>query len=70
VPGVLGVHDVRARWVGHKVYTDVAVSVDPQLSVHDADLIASKVEDVLRDHVPLLGHAVVRVSPALTAAQA
>ena len=68
VPGVLGVHDVRARWVGHKVYTDVAINVDPQLSVRDADLIASKVEEALREHVRLLGHAVVRVSPALTVA--
>jgi cation diffusion facilitator family transporter len=68
VPGVLGVNDVRARWVGHKVYTDVAINVDPQLSVRDADLIASKVEQALRDHVRLLGHAVVRVSPALTVA--
>lgn len=33
VAGVLGVHDVRARWVGHKVYTDVAIAVDPALSV-------------------------------------
>jgi len=29
------------------------------------DLIASKVEDALRNHVRLLGHAVVRVAPAL-----
>ena len=68
VPGVLGVHDVRARWVGHKVYTDVAINVDPQLSVRDADLIASKVEQALREHVRLLGHAVVRVSPAIIVA--
>ena len=66
VAGVFGVHDVRARWVGHKVYTDVAINVDPQLSVRDADLIASKVEQALREHVRLLGHAVVRVSPALS----
>jgi len=68
IPGVLGVRDVRARWVGHKVYTDVAINVDPQLSVRDADLIASKVEQALREHVRLLGHAVVRVSPAIVVA--
>ncbi len=63
VAGVEGVGEVRARWVGHKVYTDVAVKVDPAISVRDADLIAAKVEQALRDHVRLLGHAVVRVSP-------
>src|SRR5262249_38946188 len=65
VAGVLGVHDVRARWIGHKVYTDVAINVDPQLSVRDADLVANKVEEALREHVRLLGNAVVRVSPAI-----
>ena len=68
VPGVLGVHDVRARWVGHKVYTDVAINVDPAISVRDADIIVSKVEQALRDHVRLLGYAVVRVSPSLKTA--
>jgi cation diffusion facilitator family transporter len=68
VAGVLGVHDVRARWVGHKVYTDVAINVDPAISVRDADIIVSKVEQALREHVRLLGHAVVRVSPAIVVA--
>ena len=63
VTGVESVDEVRARWVGHKVYTDVAVKVDPTISVRDADIIAAKVEQALRDHVRLLGYAVVRVSP-------
>lgn len=61
VAGVRGVHDVRARWVGHRVYTDVAINVDPELSVREADAVAVEVEKALHDHVRLLGHAVVRV---------
>lgn len=64
VTGVEAVDEVRARWVGHKVYTDVAIKVDPAISVRDADIIVTKVEHALRDHVRLLGYAVVRVSPA------
>ena len=64
VTGVLAVHDVRARWVGHKVYTDVAIEVDPAISVAAGDVIAINVEQALREHVRLLGHAVVRLSPA------
>lgn len=61
VPAVLGVHDVRARWIGHRVYSDVAVNVDGTLSVQEADAIAQKVEESVREHVPLLGSVVVRV---------
>ncbi len=64
VPGVRGVRSVRARWVGHKVYSDVQVSVDPTLTVDAAHAIAEKVEQSLRAHVRLLGEAVVRVHPA------
>jgi cation diffusion facilitator family transporter len=64
VSGVVAVHDVRARWVGHKVYTDVAIEVDPAISVAAGDLIAINVEQALREHVRLLGHAVVRLAPA------
>ena len=63
VEGVQSVHAVRARWVGHRVYTDVAVNVAPHLSVQEADAVAKKVEQSLRDHIRLLGEVVVRVCP-------
>lgn len=68
VTGVEGVDEVRARWVGHKVYTDVAIKVNAEISVREADIIVTKVEQALRDHVRLLGYAVVRVSPSFKAA--
>lgn len=64
IDGVTGVHDVRARWLGHRVYSDVAINVDPALSVGEADVISQKVEKALRDHVRLLGSVVVRICPA------
>jgi len=63
IDGVRAVHDVRARWIGHRVYGDVAIDVDPALSVRDADAISQKVEQAVRDHVPLLGTVVVRSRP-------
>ncbi len=62
VAGVRAVRTVRARWVGHKVYSDVSIAVDPQLSVQVADAIAQAVERSLRSHVRLLGEVVVRVT--------
>ena len=63
ISGVSGVHNVRARWIGHRVYTDVEIYVNPKLTVQDADDIAERVEQSLRDHIRLLGNAVVKVRP-------
>ncbi len=61
--GVSGVHNVRARWIGHRVHTDVEIFVNPNLTVQEADNIAKRVEQSLRDHIQLLGNAVVKVRP-------
>jgi hypothetical protein len=63
VAGVRAVRDVRARWVGHRVYSDVAIEVDPKLSVSEADVLARQVEKSLSQHVRLLGEVVVRICP-------
>ena len=55
--------DVRARWMGHKVYGDVTIEVDPLLVVDKADALTKEVEASLREHIRLLGTAVVRVCP-------
>jgi cation diffusion facilitator family transporter len=64
VDGVIAVHDVRARWLGHRVYSDIAVNVDPTLSVQEAYAISKKIEQSLREHVRLLGGVTVRIGPA------
>lgn len=63
VPGVREVCDVRARWIGHRVHSDIVVRVDPALSVREGQAIATAVEAAVRDHVRLLGSVIVRVSP-------
>ncbi|MBF0159042.1 MAG: cation transporter [Magnetococcales bacterium] len=61
VAGVRTVRLVRARWMGHKIYSDVTISVDANLPVHVADAIAKAVERSSRQQVRLLGEVVVRV---------
>ena len=63
VPGVISVRDARARWVGHRVHSDIEVQVDPALSVREGEAIAAAVERSMKEHVRLLGSVVVRVSP-------
>ncbi len=67
VAGVRDVHQVRARWVGHKVHTDLHITVDPDLSVREAHAIVEEVERTLRAQVRVLGGSIVHVCPAATA---
>ena len=64
VAGVQGVHQVRARWVGHKVHADLHITVDPDLSVRESHAIAEAVERNLRAHIRSFGGAVIHVCPA------
>ena len=63
VEGVKAVLEVRARWLGHRVQSDLAIQVDPAMSVKDAHAVATQVERAMLDHVRLLGGVVVRVVP-------
>ncbi|MBF0180094.1 MAG: cation transporter [Magnetococcales bacterium] len=62
VPGVREVRSVRARWIGHKVYSDVSIAVDANLPMAVADTIGLAVERSLRAHVRHLDEVVVRVT--------
>ncbi|MFC3718099.1 cation diffusion facilitator family transporter [Deinococcus metalli] len=64
VAGVRRVRNVRARWVGHRVHTELDVDVSPELSVQQAERVAQAVTASLHDHVRLLENAVVRARPA------
>lgn len=64
VEGVREVNKVRARWVGHRVYADLEIGVDPDLPVSAAHAITVAVEQSLREHVRTFGGAVIQVAPA------
>jgi cation diffusion facilitator family transporter len=63
VPGVLKVDRARARWVGHRVFADLQIEVDPEMPVKDARAIADAVKDALKAHVPSFGEAHVNAHP-------
>jgi cation diffusion facilitator family transporter len=67
VAGVMGVHEVRARWLGHRVHADLHVTVAPELSVQESHRIVDAVLAELAQHLPTFGGAVVHVCPAETA---
>lgn len=52
VEGVLGVHDVRARWVGRELVAVMHVDCDPDASLREAHEVAMRVEHEVSHHVP------------------
>ena len=66
VEGVQGVHEARARWLGHKVHADLHVTMDGGLSIAESHALVERVEAALDDHIPAFGGATVHVCPSVT----
>jgi len=64
VPGVLDVHDLRARTSGGKVFVEVHVVVNGDMTVRAGHEVAKTVERCLCDEVPGLRKAIVHVDPS------
>lgn len=62
-PGVLNVDDVRARWVGHGLQSQLTVSVDGDLTVTEATEMTDAVRVRLVDEVDHLDEATVELRP-------
>ena len=63
-PGVVGVDNVRLRWVGHRLRAEVGIEVDPRLDLMASHEIANEAHHRLLHRVPKLVDATVHVSPA------
>jgi cation diffusion facilitator family transporter len=63
VEGVQGVHEARARWLGHRVHADLHLTVDRDLSVAESYAIVERVQKALAEHVPAFGEATIHVCP-------
>ncbi|MBO1753811.1 cation diffusion facilitator family transporter [Allobranchiibius sp. CTAmp26] len=64
VPGVEDVRELRIRWIGHTLRTEVDVSIAPELSQAEAHDLAHHVETRLVAQVRRLTAATVHTSPA------
>lgn len=62
-PGVLNVDDIRARWVGHGLQSQLTVSVDGDLTVTEATEMTDAVRVRLVDEVDHLDEATVELRP-------
>jgi len=64
VPGVRGMRQLRTRQSGPVALADVAVLVDPLISISEAHRISEAVSDRLVERVDALNQVVVHVEPA------
>ena len=64
VPQVDHVESVRARWVGHRIYSEIAVRASGSLSVKDTSRIKRKVFEASKRSTPKLEHLSVEILPA------
>ena len=63
-PGVLGVELLRTRMFGNRVYIDLEIAADPNLTLAEAHGIAERVHDAIEQTYPDVKHIMVHVNPA------
>lgn len=62
--GVQGIDLLRTRLFGAKMYVDLEIVVDGELSLRAAHEIAERVHDVIEKEMPTVKHCMVHVNPA------
>lgn len=62
--GVQAVDDIKTRVFASKLYVDVEIAVDGQMTVADAHEIAQKVHDQVEEEFEEVKHCMVHVNPA------
>ncbi|OJY28851.1 MAG: cobalt transporter [Rhodobacterales bacterium 65-51] len=70
VSGVIGVHGVQARWLGHKLYAELSVHLDESATVAEAQEIVSAMKAELFAHLPVLAQVSIRIEAPATSATA
>jgi cation diffusion facilitator family transporter len=65
VPGVMeaSVHNVRVRWVGHRLHADLHISVDEDLPTRESHYIGEEVRHALLHAQPKLAVVSVHIDP-------
>lgn len=63
IPGVEAVHDVRVRWLGHRLQADLHISVEGDLPTRDSHRIAEDVRYALLDAEPRLTSITIHADP-------
>ena len=61
---VLGVDLIHTRVFGNRIYVDIEICADGQMSLEDSHAVAERVHDVIERSFPKVKHIMVHVNPA------
>lgn len=61
IADITGVGDIRARWLGHRLYAEVPIQLSSELSIQKGQAIAQQVQSRLQEHLPYLGRVAVQI---------
>jgi cation diffusion facilitator family transporter len=64
--GVVAIDDLRTRMFGSKIYVDIEIAADGELTLNDSHKIAENVHDAVEAAFPEVKHCMVHVNPART----
>lgn len=62
--GIISVDDIKTRMHGAKIYVDIEISVDPNLTVKEGHEIAENVHLGIERNIPETKHCMVHINPA------
>jgi cation diffusion facilitator family transporter len=60
------VSSIRARWLGHRLWVEVAIALSGHTSIQEGQAIAERVRAQLQAHISYLGHAAIHVVSSKT----
>ncbi len=63
VENVRDMTEIRVLWLGHRLYTEVNIAVDPQLSVEEGHAVAVEVRQRMIHDLSYLSNAIVHGDP-------
>jgi len=63
VKEVKEVTEVRVRWLGHRLYAELNIALDSNLTIEKGHIIAKEVRHILLHHLKYLNNAVIHIDP-------
>ena len=63
IPGAIDVHEIRARWIGHKLQAELNITVDEDVPTRESHRVAEEVRHALLHAQPRLAVITVHVDP-------
>lgn len=64
VDGVLGIDRLKARTFGNRLYVDLEICEDGEVSLFEAHRVAEQVHDIIEQQFPVVKHIMIHVNPA------